>query len=45
MMLPRRPRLRDVFNVRLRFRSLLTGGYVSRLHALLRPSVTMIERK
>lgn len=36
---------RDVLNPRLRFRSAITGQYVSRVYALLNPSTTVSERR
>ena len=38
-------RKRDVLNPRYRFRSAITGQYVSRLYALLHPATTVRERK
>lgn len=37
-------RRRDVFKRRYRFRSAITGQYVSRLYALLHPATTISER-
>jgi hypothetical protein len=38
-------RKRDVIRPSLRFRSAITGRYVSRLYALLNPSTTVSERR
>ncbi len=35
---------RDALNPRYRFRSAITGLFVSRLHALLNPTTTVKER-
>jgi len=37
-------RLRDVFRRRVRFRSAITGRYVSRLYAVLNKSTTVCEK-
>lgn len=38
-------RKRDTFRLSLRFRSAITGRYVSRLYALLHPATTVSERR
>lgn len=38
-------RKRDVLNPFVRFRSAITGQYVTRLYALLNPSTTVSERR
>lgn len=38
-------RRRDVLRPSLRFRSAITGRYVSRLYVLLHPDTTVSERK
>lgn len=37
-------KVRDVFRRRVRFRSAVTGRYVSRLYALFNKSITVCER-
>ena len=44
-MTPQPFRRRDALNWRLRFRSAITGRYVSRLYALLHPATTIAERR
>lgn len=43
-MLAEATRRRDVFNPRYRFRSAVTGQYVTRLYAFLHPRETIRER-
>lgn len=38
-------RRRDAFNLRYRFRSAVTGRFVTRFYALLHPKETVRERK
>lgn len=37
-------RRREVLNLRKRFRSAITGQFVTRLYALLHPAITISER-